>query len=66
MNESDNYEVQQPILVKHSTHAKHGMEFDKPDALANIHILTTMHGQNHFKSTFITPLPQGQPPPIQP
>jgi len=38
MNESDNYAVQQSILVKHSTHTKHGMEFDKPEALANIHI----------------------------
>ena len=38
MNESDNYAVQQSIQVKLSTHAKHGMEFDKPEALANIHI----------------------------
>jgi hypothetical protein len=36
MNESDNYAVQQSILVKLSTHAKHDMEFDKPGALANI------------------------------
>jgi len=38
MNESDNYAVQQSILVKHSTNTKHCMEFDKPEALANIHI----------------------------
>ena len=41
MNESDNYAVQQTILVKHSTNAKLGMEFDKPEAPANNHIYNT-------------------------